>query len=134
MSALSQGTAQNVVDGILGTAAFAATVTPVRIKLIATNGTQAAAGTEITPGGSYVSPGFNVTFTAATAQTGTYSAQGSNNAASQANMPATTVNGIELVDSTATPVRKAWGALTTARTTSAGDTLSFPAASLTLSI
>lgn len=134
MSSLSQGTAQNVIDGIVGTASFVATTNPVRLKFIATNGSQAAAGTEITAGGSYTSPGPTITFSAATAQTGTYSGLANNAAVSQANMPATTVNGVELVDSAGTPSRKAWGALTTARTTAAGDTLSFPASSVTLAI
>ena len=134
MSALSQTTADNTIDAILGTAAFVATTAPLKLRLIATNGTQAAAGTEITAGGGYVAGGSAITFTAATAQTGANSGQAANAAWTQTNMPATTVNGIELWDSAATPVRKGWGALTTAKTTAAGDTLSFPAASITLSI
>ena len=44
-------------------------------------------------------------------------------------MPATTVNGVEIYNSAGT-VRKAYGALTTPRTTAAGDTLSFAAGSV----
>lgn len=133
MSALTQGQATNVLAATFAQAAFVATTAPTKLRLIGTNGDQATAGTEITAGGGYAAGGPNITWNAPTVQTGTYSGKIGNAALSITNMPAATVNGVEVWDSAATPARKAWGALTTARTTAAGDTLSFAADSVTLS-
>lgn len=130
MSAFSQAQATNVLAGTLGQAAFTATTTPVKVKLMSTTGTESTAGTEITAGGGYPAGGVGVTWAAPTVATGTYSGRIGNAALTIANMPAATVNGIDVVDSAATPRRLMWGALTTARTTAAGDTLSFPADSI----
>ena len=131
MSAFAQQTATMVLAGTFGQAAFVASTTPIKIKLMSTTPTEAAAGTEITPGGNYPAGGFSpVTWAAPTTQTGTYSGRIGNAAVTISNMPAATVNGIDLVDSAGTPRRLMWGALTTPRTTAAGDTLSFPADSI----
>jgi hypothetical protein len=50
------------------------------------------------------------------------------------NMPACTVTDINIYDSTGTPVRRAFGALTASKTVGAGDTLSFAAAAISASI
>ena len=131
MSALTQERAKAVLDSVLGTAAFTAASTGIRIRLMTANGSESSAGTELTSGGSYVAgTGISVTFDAAANDTGTYSATKSNQACSQTNMPATTVVGVEIWDAGGTPVRQMWGALTASKTTAAGDTLSFPAGSL----
>lgn len=124
MSALTQARATTILDAELNTG--------TTIRLMTANGTQAAAGTELTSGGGYVAgTGIAVTFDAAVVATGTYSGTKSSQACSQTNMPATTVVGIETYLSA---TRRFWGALSANKTTASGDTLSFPAASVVASI
>jgi hypothetical protein len=124
MSALTQVRAQAVAD------AEAAAGTTFR--LMTANGSQAAAGTELATSGGYTAgTGIAVTFDAALVATGTYSATKASQACSQTNMPASTIVGIETWLSA---VRRFWGALTASKTLAAGDTLSFPAASVVISV
>jgi hypothetical protein len=134
VSALTQTRAGVIVAAETGQAAYTALAAGRNLRLIGTNGDQATAGTEITAGGGYAAGGSAITFNAPVAQTGTYSSKGGNAAWSQTNMPAATVNGVEIWDTATTPVRALWGALTTAKTVAAGDTLSFPADSITFSV
>lgn len=133
MSALTQVRAQHFLNAEYGGAVYTALAAGRKLKLIATNGNEATAGTEIALGGGYTAGGPAITWAAAAADAAapaTYSGKIENVALSITNMPAATVNGVEVTDTAATPVRVAWGALTTARTTAAGDTLSFAAASV----
>jgi hypothetical protein len=116
-----------LLDAMVGNASYTVT-TPIKLRLMTANGTNAAAGTEVT-GGSYVSQ--NITFSSAGSIT-TETLQ--NNVAVSFTMPATTVTGIELWDSAGTPKRLAWGALTTNRTTASGDTLQFAINSIVVSL
>lgn len=134
MSALTQARAQIILNAETGQAAYTALAAGRTLRLMTANGSQSAAGTELGTGGSYTAGGSTITFSAATTQTGTYSAQSANVAWSQTNMPAATIQGVEIWDNAGTPVRSLWGALTTNKTTAAGDTLSFPTASITASI
>lgn len=129
MSALTQAQAQAVLAGTLGQAAFPATP-GTNVRLMTANGSEAAAGTELAAGGGYTAGGVPVTWAAPTAQTGTYSGRIGNAAVTISNMPAATIVGVEIWSTDAAPRRLFWGALTTSRTTAAGDTLSFPADSL----
>jgi hypothetical protein len=103
-----------------GAAGSVAAVTPILLELDTVTGTNTAAGTEVT-GGSYA----RQTFTPSTAT----AAQISNsNVINFTNMPAIAapgVQGITLRDSAATSVAKWRGPLSAAKTTNAGDTLSF---------
>lgn len=128
MGALNQTTADNLIDGSLGTAAFVATTAPLRCRLMTANGSATAAGTELATSGGYTagSGAPAVTFAAASAGSAASSA-----AVNVTNMPAATINGVELWDSAGTPVRKWWGSLAAAKTVAAGDTFSIPAGSLT---
>lgn len=134
MSALTQTRAQVILNAETGQAAYTALGAARNLRLMTANGSQSAAGTELGTGGGYTAGGSVITFAAATTQTGTYSAQSANNAWSQTNMPAATILGVEIWDTAGTPVRSLWGALTANKTTAAGDTLSFPASSITVSI
>jgi hypothetical protein len=135
VSALTQARAKAVLDSTLGTTAFTAASTSIGIRLMTTNGSESAAGTELSTGGSYTAvTGITVVFDAAVNATGTYSATKSNQAASQTGMPAATIVGIEIWDRAGTPVRQMWGALTSSKTTASGDTLSFAAAAIVGSI
>jgi hypothetical protein len=134
VSALTQARGIVVLSAELGVAAYTALGAARNLRLMTTNGSQSAAGTELTAGGSYVAGGSAITFATPTGQTGTYSALANNNAWSQANMPAATIVGVEIWDTAGTPVRVLWGALTTNKTTALGDTLSFPGSSITAQI
>lgn len=132
MSALTQVVAQNVLDAVVGTAAFVAPTGAAKLELDTAVGSQSAAGTAVT-GGSYADQ--TIAFSAATAQTGTFSAQNANSAIINfAGMPVATVTSIAIKDSAGTPRRAAWGLLTANKTTGAGDTISFAVASVVIQI
>lgn len=114
-----------LLDHLVGTASLTIT-TPIKLALVTANGTDAAAGTEVT-GGSYARQ--TIAFGAASG--GTISNSGT---ISFTNMPAATVVGIEVYDSNGTPKRLFYGPLTASKTTTAGDTLQFAAGSITLSL
>lgn len=119
-------TAENrALDWILGLASTAPT-TPLKVALVTANGTDGAAGTEVT-GGSYARQNLAV----AAAVNGATS-----NSADLVwtGMPAATVVGVEVWDDAGTPVRLWYGALTDPRTVLVGDELRLPAASLTFSL
>jgi hypothetical protein len=124
MASLSNAHGNNLLDASLGTATITATVTPLKCRLMTANGSSAANGTEVT-GGSYASQ--TITFGAATGLVAT-----SNLACTYTSMPAVTVVGVELWDSTGTPIRKHWGALTASKTTNSGDTFSIASGALTV--
>lgn len=100
--------------------------TPLKVALVTANGSDTAAGTEVT-GGSYARQSLSV----AAASVGATS-----NSADLvfAGMPAATVVGVEVWDSAGTPVRLWYGALAVSRTVAAGDELRITAGSLTLSL
>ncbi|KUL59670.1 hypothetical protein ADL32_19060 [Streptomyces albidoflavus] len=113
------------LDWLMGTATTAPTL-PLRVALVTANGTDAAAGTEVT-GGSYARKNLAV----AAAVNGATS-----NSADLVwtGMPAATVVGVEVWDSAGTPVRLWYGALGTSRTLLAGDELRIVAGALSFSL
>ena len=114
-----------LLDALFGTAAFSVT-TPVKVALMTANGNDSTPGTEVS-GGGYSRQ--DVTFSAAA------SGSTSNAAAVEfTNMPACTVVGIEIYDSAGTPKRLAFGALTSAKTLSSGDTLRFASTTISMSL
>lgn len=119
-------TAENkMLDALVGTASYSAN-TPIKLALVTAAGSDSAAGTEVS-GGSYARQ--TITFNSA--------ASGSidnASAVSFTNMPTCTVVGIELWDSAGTPVRLAYGSLTSSKSLTSGDTLEFAAGSITLSL
>lgn len=119
-------TAENrALDWILGLSSTAPT-TPLKVALVTANGSDTAAGTEVT-GGSYA----RQTITVAAAVNGATS-----NSADLVftDMPAATVVGVEIWDSAGTPVRLWYGPLTASRTVAAGDELRITAGQLSLSL
>lgn len=119
-------TAENrALDFINGLTATAPT-TPLKVALVTANGSDTAAGTEVT-GGSYARQDLSV---------GAASGGATSNSADLVftGMPAATVVGVEIWDSAGTPVRLWYGALAASRTVSAGDELRVPAGDLDLSI
>lgn len=114
-----------LLDALVGTTAYTVT-TPIKLALVTANGSDSAAGTEVT-GGSYARQ--DITFGAAS------SGQIANSGAiSFTGMPACTVVGIELYDSAGSPKRLAYGPLTNTRTVTSGDTVQFASSAITLSL
>lgn len=131
MAALNQAHANNILDASLGTAAFTATSGSLHCRLMTANGTATSNGTELATSGGYTSGTGAPTVTFASASAGSAA---SSSAATVTNMPATTIVGIELWDSAGTPVRKWFGALSTSKTTNAGDTFTIAIGSLTAAL
>lgn len=126
MAGIVQVEENNLLNGWLGIAAYTAAAAPMKLALATTTGTATAAGTEVT-GGSYVRQ--TIVFSAPAA-----GATSNNALISFTNMPAATVTGIDIYDSTGTPVRRAFAPLTTAKTTASGDTISFAATSVSATL
>lgn len=126
--AYDQSFAQNLNNFVHGGAA--PTLTSGRlVKLCSSTGTPTTPGTEITPGGGYTAGGVAITYTPSTAATPSVAG---NAAVTISNMPAAaTIAAIEILDTSPTPVRIEFGALSAAKSTSAGDTLSFSAGAIT---
>lgn len=124
MSTLDNTHGNNLLDGELGTAAYVATTGPLHLRLMTANGSVSANGTEVT-GGSYAQQ--TIAFGAAAGQS-----TSNTGAISIAGMPACTVVGVELWDSSATPKRKRWGPLTASVTYTAGDTATLAVGDLTV--
>jgi len=105
-----------LLDALFGNASFSVTG-DIKLALMTANGDDASAGTEVT-GGSYARQTvvFDTAAAGATQNTAAISFTG---------MPAVTVVGIEIYDSALTPKRLMYGALTTPRTVTAGDTVQF---------
>jgi hypothetical protein len=114
-----------VQDWSVGLSTTAPTA-PMKLALLTANGTESAAGTEVT-GGSYARQ--NVTI-------------GASASGAQANsadvvftlMPACTVTGWALYDSAGTPFRWRYGALSANKTVNSGDTFTIPAGDLDLTL
>lgn len=126
MAAIDQTRANNWLDASVATASYVALTSPMKVRLMTANGTSTSAGTEVS-GGSYVSQ----TVTFASASTGSAA---SNVTLNYTSMPATTVVGLEIWDSTGTPKRVWFGALSSSKTTNSGDTFQIPSASLTIAL
>lgn len=112
MSSLDTTHGNNLLDGELGTAAYVATSTPLKLHLMTANGSGTVNGTEVT-GGSYAP--VTIAFAAASGQSAANSG-----ALSIPGMPACTVVGVELRDNAGN--RKRWGPTTSPVTYGAGDT------------
>jgi hypothetical protein len=120
-------TAENLtLDWVLGVGTPTRPTTPLKVALVTANGTDTAAGTEVT-GGSYARQ--NLAVAAAVGGATSNSAD-----LVFTGMPAATVVGVEIWDSAGTPVRLWYGPLSASRTVSAGDELVLSAGSLTLSL
>lgn len=126
MAALVAAEANRLLDASFGTATYTAPTAPVKLALVTVIGTATTAGTEVT-GGSYA----RQTLAMGSAASGSCSNSG---VISFTNMPVATVVGVDVYDSTGTPRREWFGALTTNRTTASGDSLSFAVAALVASL
>jgi hypothetical protein len=114
-----------LLDALVGTSAYSVT-TPIKLALVTANGSDSAAGTEVT-GGSYA----RQTVSFGSASSGSIT---NNASVTFSSMPSCTVVGIEIYDSAGSPKRLAYGALTASRTVTAGDSVEFATSSITLSL
>jgi hypothetical protein len=124
MAVFDTAEANRLLDAAFSTADYVGATSGSQLRLATTTGTDAAAGTLVS-GGSYGHQ--SMTMSAAASRSCSNSA-----VVSFTGMPAATVNGVEIYNSGGT-TRKAYGALTTPRTTASGDTLSFASGSVVAS-
>ena len=132
MANIVQVECQNLVNAWLGISAYTAAAAPMKLRLFTSATSSTAVGTEVPTAQGYSSAGQTIAFTAPAAATPSTTANTAT--VSFTNMPACTVTDINIFDSTGTPVRRAFGALTASKTVGSGDTLSFAAAAITASI
>lgn len=132
MTNLVQVEATSMLNASFGRITFPAPTTPMKLRLMLSNGSSTASGTEITNSGGSTYAAQSMASALADAAAGVLTTSGG--AITFTNMPALTTAGIEVWDSTGTPVRKWFGALTAAKTTGLGDTLSFASSSITATL
>lgn len=125
MGALDATMTNLILDHLLLNSSYTPT-SPLKLRLMTTNGTKSSNGTEAT-GGSYTSE--TIDFAAASGESAA-----SNIEILFEDMPASTIRGAEIWDSHATPKRIAWGPLTAERTLLAGDDLKFPVGSIIMTM
>jgi hypothetical protein len=133
MANIDQAHATSLVQYSLanGSGAPVATVGNLHFRLMTVNGTATVNGTELGTGASYVAiTGITpVTFGAAVA-----GAVANSIALTQTNMPASTIVGGELWDSSGTPHRLWFGALSASKTVNLGDTFTVAIGAMTIGI
>lgn len=114
-----------------GAGAPVATVGALHCRLCTANGTATANGTELGTAAGYVAVTGITPVNFATAAAG---ATSNSNILTQTNMPASTIVGCELWDSSGTPHRLWLGALSAPKTVNLGDTFSVAIGAMTLGI
>lgn len=124
MAALDDNEASRLLAASLGKSSYSAPTTPMQVALMKTNGSASSAGTEVS-GGSYARQDVTVNSVGGDGSTA------NDSVIDFTDMPGTTVVGVEIYDSAASARRVMFGSLTTSRTTTSGDTLSFAVGSLT---
>jgi len=130
VSNLDQTFSNGLLQASVGNS-FTAPTTPITCRLMTAVGTNTSNGTELATGGGYTSGTGAPQVTFASASGGSMA---SNIAVTVTNMPATTINGIEIWDSSGSPRRMWWGPLTSPNTTNSGDTFTIASGSLTLAM
>lgn len=122
MAVFDTAEANRLLDACFSVADYVGAATGSQLRLCTAAPTDSAAGTAVS-GGSYAPQA--LAFSAAAAR-----AIANSGLVSFTGMPVATVTHVDIYNSGGT-TRKAWGALTTQRTTASGDTLSFAASSVT---
>lgn len=124
MAVFDTAEANRLLDATFSVADYTGATSGSQLRLCTAIGSDGSAGTLVT-GGSYAHQALAMSAAASrsTSNSGTVSFTG---------MPAATVTSVEIYNSGGS-TRKAYGALTTSRTTASGDTLSFAASSITCS-
>jgi hypothetical protein len=135
---LDQAEANRLLNAALGLAAYTAPTTPMRVRLLSAMGTATVNGTELVNSGGSTYAVQTLTTTTViptTATAGAIANSGTVPTITFANLPAITILGIEIIDSTAvTPRRSMYGPLTVSKTVALGDSVAFAASQLALSM
>lgn len=121
---------ENAVLNLLLRGTSLTVTTPMKARLMTANGSDSSNGTELGTSGGYTAGGATITFGSA-ASGGSIS---NTVAVTWTNMPATTIVGLEIWDSTGTPVRIWWGALASSKTVASGDTFEFAIGAVTCTL
>lgn len=121
---------ENAVLNLLLRGTALTITTPMKARLMTANGSDSANGTELGTSGGYTAGGATITFGSA-ASAGSIS---NTVAVTWTNMPATTIVGLEIWDSTGSPVRIWWGALASSKTVASGDTFEFAISAVTCTL
>jgi hypothetical protein len=127
---LTDGAEARALNFLTGNAGATAPTLPLSMRLMTANGSDSAAGTEVTNAGGSTYAAQTVTLAAASGTTQT------TNSADVVfnNMPAATVVGIEIWDAAGTPFRWWYGAATASKTVALGDTIRVLAGQLVLTM
>ncbi len=125
---LDQGYSKKVNDHVHGVTSLTMP-TGHRARFMTAVGSASANGTELATSAGYTAGVGAPLMPWSAATTASPSVAANSSVVSVTNMPAATINGIEIWEST--PVRIELGTLSTPRTTVLGDTLSFAASSVT---
>lgn len=127
---MDQTRANEVLTWMHGGAAPTALTAPMHVRICTTTGTSTAPGTEVGTGGGYTSGSGAPTVTYAAAAS---ASQATNAAVNITNYPRVeSVFSIEIYDSTGTPKRVEFGAISGgAKSMAIGDTLSFASGAIT---
>jgi hypothetical protein len=126
---LVQAECNAILNATSGQAAYVAPTSPIKVRLMTANGLATTPGTEVVNAGGSTYASVTITYTAASA-----GFIASNVALNFANMPATTIVGVEEWDSAATPVRRWFGALTVTKVVNLGDTFTITVGSFSKSL
>lgn len=132
MGALTDEAESGLLTQLFGGTAYAI-VGPIQVKIVSVIGTESAAGTAITTG---TPSNMTVPFASWTLNnaSGVYTMQNTN-ALQWTAMPAVTVAGVDLFDSSTTPKRLWYGVLTGgSKTLASGDTFEIAAGQLQIQI
>lgn len=131
MSNIDQVEATNMLAASLGKASYTAAVTPIKGRMMTANGTATSNGTEVTNSGgsTYASQTVETALPAPAA--GSVS---NTSAITWANLPTSTLVGLELWDSAGTPKRKWFGSLAASKSVLLGDSVTLLAGSLVISV
>jgi hypothetical protein len=132
MANLVQVEATALLNASFAKATYTAPTTPLMLRLLTAVGDATTPGTEVANAGGSTYAAQSLAAALGTAAAG--SLTNSAAAVTYTNMPATTINGVAIWDSAGTPVRRWFGALTTAKTTGLGDTLTFAQNTITASL
>jgi hypothetical protein len=132
--ALDQAFAKAIQDHIHGGTALAQPTAPYRLRQMTAVGSASANGTELGSSGGYTAGVGAPTIAFGAATTASPSVATSSTAQTITNMPATTINGVEIWNSNGTPGRQELGNLAAAKTTASGDTLSYAIGAITSSL
>lgn len=126
---LTDAVRNNILDALNAVAAFTAMTGPIKVRLMTANGSSSTAGTELGTGaGTGTGAGYTAGGITAVWTAGAAGASAPTATVRWDNLPVCTIVGAELWDSSGTPKRIQFTALTAPKTMASGDSFELPAA------